>query len=268
MRSDGLAPGDQAPFQPEHLLELCVVRFLEHAVLELVDAVVELGELGEEAVDQRVDDAVERQCRLERRRAALGDLATQVGEGGAVVVVHGEQVLPGDEAVHLDEAVHVGVGAVGDEVDVPVVLFQLGPLAEVLGVLDGQGVEAEGLSQQPELLGRRLMQVEPEELTSVEVSRDDVARDRRVRPVLVDEEALVMARHRSLRLHACRSAGGAPVAPSFAARRVVPRPRRLHRVPRPRATRGGACSTRAGRFVYTAVRHKWELASTPPCARW
>ena len=31
--------------------------------------------------------------------------------------------------------------------------------------------------------------------------------------------------------------------------------------------RGGPCSTRAGRFVYTAVRHKWELASTPPCAR-
>ena len=146
--ADDLAPRDQALLEPEDLLELGVVRLLEHAVLELVDAVVELGQLREEAVDQRVDDPVERQRRLERRRAALGGLAAQVGEGGAVVVVHGEQVLLGEKAVHLHEPVAVGVGAVGDEVDVAVELLELGPLAEVLGVLDGQGVEAEGLAQQ------------------------------------------------------------------------------------------------------------------------
>jgi len=102
--------------------------------------------------------------------------------------------------MHLDEAVPVGVGPVDDEVDVAVVLLELRPLAEVLGVLDGQGVESEGLAQQLELLGRRPVQVEPEELVTFQVFPHYVAIDDRVRSGLVDEKALVVVGHRSLRL--------------------------------------------------------------------
>ena len=101
--------------------------------------------------------------------------------------------------MHLDESVPVGVGAEHDEVHVAVELLDLGPLAEVLGVLDGQRVQAEGLAQQSQLVGRRPVQVEPEELAAVQALPDHVAVDGRVRPVRVDEEGLVVARHRSLR---------------------------------------------------------------------
>lgn len=58
-----------------------------------------------------------------------------------------DQVVLGVEAVHLDERAG-GTGAEGDdEGEVPIAL-QLGPLAEVLCVLDRQRVEAEGALQQ------------------------------------------------------------------------------------------------------------------------
>ena len=122
---DRLAQADEQSLHLEDLLELLVARVQERLVLQLVDAVVEVGEDREEAVGERVDDLVEQPRRLVERRSALGEPVADLDERRRLVAVDGDEVALAVEAVHLDEAVLVGRGAVEDEEDVVVVLVDL-----------------------------------------------------------------------------------------------------------------------------------------------
>jgi hypothetical protein len=102
------AQADEQTLHLEDLLELLVACVQERLVLQLVDAVVEVGEDREEAVSERVDDLVEQSCRLVERRPALGEPVAHLGEGGRLVAVDGDEVALAVEAMHLDEAVLVG----------------------------------------------------------------------------------------------------------------------------------------------------------------
>ena len=65
---DRLAHADEEPLHAEDLLQLLVAGVEERLVLELVDAVVEVGEDREEAVDEPVDDPVEQLAGIVDRR--------------------------------------------------------------------------------------------------------------------------------------------------------------------------------------------------------
>ena len=78
-------------------------------------------------------------------------------------MVDGDEEALGVEAVHLDEPVVVRDGAVDDEEDEVVVVVDLGPLAELLGVLDRERVELEDVAEDLEVLVVRAVEVEPEE---------------------------------------------------------------------------------------------------------
>src|SRR5207244_1655134 len=111
----------------------------------------------------------------------------------AVVVVDGDEEPLGVEAVHLDQTVVVGSGAVDDDEDEVVVVVDLRPLVEMLGVLDGKWVEFEDFAKDLEVPRLGLVEVEPEEVATrqqlldgfaaemdlrASISADDVA-DRR-----------------------------------------------------------------------------------------
>jgi hypothetical protein len=66
--------------------------------------------------------------------------------------------------VDLDQPVVVLHGAVDDDEDEVVVLVQLRALVEVLRILDGERMEAEGVAENLEVGVVRGVQVEPEEL--------------------------------------------------------------------------------------------------------
>ena len=166
---------DQSPLELEEHLQLRVVGPLQHRVLELVDPVVERAQPGEEAVRERVEDEVEELDAARRRRRLHGRPPPQVVERRAGVPVHGDQVARAEEAVDLDQPVLVLVGAVGDDEREVAEGVDLGPLAEVVGVLHGQRVEAEEVAEQREILGRRPVEVEPEELAVLEVPVQQVA---------------------------------------------------------------------------------------------
>ena len=78
-------------FIAEDLLELLVAGVEEDLVLELVDAVVEVGEDREEAVDEPVDDPVEQQRRVVDRLLALHVALAHLGEGRRIVAVDGDE---------------------------------------------------------------------------------------------------------------------------------------------------------------------------------
>ena len=64
---------------------------------------------------------------------------------------------------------------VDDEEDEVVVILDLRPLVELLGVLDSEWVEPEGLAQDLEVSRLRLVEVEPEETPAREQLRDLLA---------------------------------------------------------------------------------------------
>ena len=84
-------------------------------------------------------------------------------ERGRVVAAQREQKALGEVAVNLHEVVVVGCVAVHDEEVEGLVLLELRSLTEVGGVLDGEGVEIEGLVEDFEVAVRRSLQIEPEE---------------------------------------------------------------------------------------------------------
>ena len=137
----------------------------EDPLLEHVDAVVDRGEAGEEAVDEPVDDRVQQPRRIVDRRVALDVALAQSRDRRCLVAVQRDEVAVGVEAVHLDEPVLVLVarGAEHDEEDVAVVVVDLRPLAEPPRVLERQRVEAELLAQDLEVGRLRRVDVEPEE---------------------------------------------------------------------------------------------------------
>src|SRR5439155_21113692 len=102
--------------------------------LELVDPLVELGEHREEAVDESVDDPVEEERRLLERRLAPLVATADIGEGGKVVSVDGDEEALRVEAMHLNQAVAVVCRAVDDDEDEVVVLLELRAMGERLRV--------------------------------------------------------------------------------------------------------------------------------------
>ena len=76
-------------------------------------------------------------------------------KAGAFVAVHGDEVTRRSRSSAPRPAVLVGVGAVDDEEGEVVVVVDLGALAEVLRVLDGEGMEPEHLAQHLEVARRR-----------------------------------------------------------------------------------------------------------------
>ena len=77
-------------------------------------------------------------------------------------MVHGDQVAPRVEAMHLHQRPRRG-RSVNHQQQIPVVAIQFGTLTKMLGVLDGEGMEAEGLPQQRlRGLGVEVGQIQPE----------------------------------------------------------------------------------------------------------
>ena len=84
----------------------------------------------------------------------------------------GYEEAAGVEAVHFDQPVPVGRGTIGDDEDEIVVVVDLCPLVEVLGVLDRQRMELEDVAQDLEISGLRPVKVKPEELSGREEALD------------------------------------------------------------------------------------------------
>jgi hypothetical protein len=99
LRANRLAHPDEQALYREDLLQLLVARITEDLVLELVDPIVEVGEDGEEAVDQPVDDPVEQQRGTVDRLVALLVAPADLGKCGAIVPVDGDQEARRVEAV-------------------------------------------------------------------------------------------------------------------------------------------------------------------------
>jgi hypothetical protein len=89
--------------------------------------------------------------------------------------------------VDLDQTVLVRRGPVDHEEDVVAVLVELGPLPELLGVLDRERMELEDVPQDLEVVRVGLVEVEPEETTLREELLDRLATEMRQRGVLADD---------------------------------------------------------------------------------
>ena len=176
LRRDHLPHPDEQALHREDLLQLCLVRVHEDAVLERVDPIVDRGEAREEAVDEPVDDAVQQARRVVDGLVALDVALAEGRQGRRLVAVQRDQVAVGVEAVHLDEAVAVLVvgRAEDDEEDVAVVVVDLRPLVEPPRVLERERVEVELLAQDLEVGRRGLVDVEPEEAAVGEQLADPV----------------------------------------------------------------------------------------------
>lgn len=101
---------------------------------------------------------------LGRRLGNTGVLLAQPGKRWAVIAPNGDEESLGVEAVHLHKAVVViGRGAVDHEERQVVVVLQLGPLVEVLGIFQGQGMKTEHLGEEGRILGAHRVEIQPEE---------------------------------------------------------------------------------------------------------
>jgi hypothetical protein len=139
-----------------------LLRVRDECVLDPVEALVERGHRGEEAVAEGVGDPVEHGDRVLLRRAGLVG-PVEVFEGGRVVAAHRDEEAVGYVAVHLDEQVLVRDMPVEDDEGEGVVGLELGPLAEVERVLDGERVQVQHVAEQLQVLLARPLDVEPEE---------------------------------------------------------------------------------------------------------
>ncbi len=110
---------------------------------------------------------------MEHPAVELLALALEQGQRGAV---RGHEKPPGDVHVDLAQRTRVGrvvpVGAVVDEEHVVVVVVELGPLAEFVGVLERERMKAEDAPQLLQVVSVRRGQVKPEELVGGEMGAD------------------------------------------------------------------------------------------------
>ncbi len=101
--------------------------------------------------------------------------------------------------MHLEQKLLAGNGvridAVRDEEQIAVVLVELGALVERAGVVDRERVQPELLSELLQLLVGRILEVEPEESSLLEVFRDLV----RIGVVQADRRLIAGARPRRTR---------------------------------------------------------------------
>ena len=87
----------------------------------------------------------------------------------------GDEESLGVKAMHLNKTVVVRGGSIRDEEDEIVVVVELGTLAKMLRVLDGERMKAEDVAQDLEVAATGSVEVEPEELPSREQGLDGVA---------------------------------------------------------------------------------------------
>src|SRR5262249_49366705 len=146
-----------------------------------------------------VDQAVEEERRPLDRVLALLIALANLGERGAVVVVNRDEAAFGIEAVHLDQAVLVLDGPVDDDEDEVVGFVDLRPLSERLGVLDRERVEAEGVPEDLEVGGFRLVEIEPEELARAEQLLDVLTVEVQLARAVLLEDAAGLGRSRRAR---------------------------------------------------------------------
>ena len=117
----------------------------------------------------------------------------------------GDEEPVGVEAVHLDKPVLVGRGAVDDDEDEVVVVVDLRPLAELLGILNRERVELEAVAQDLEVGAVRPVEVQPEEALPRKERVDRLA-------VEVDLPAAVVVDDVALRGHGKRRGRGRRVS--------------------------------------------------------
>ena len=86
----------------------------------------------------------------------------------------GDQETQGVEAMHLNEPVIVGCSAIDDHKDEVVVVVELRPLVEVLGVFDRERMKLEHLAEDLKVVLARLIEIEPEEVAAREQPLDRV----------------------------------------------------------------------------------------------
>jgi hypothetical protein len=98
--------------------------------------------------------------------------AARLAQHRAVPVAHGDHRLAADVDVHLDDV--RAVRAVEDEQHVVAVGIELGPLAELAGVLDRERIEAEHVAEGVDLRRARLLEVQPEELLPLAQAPDEL----------------------------------------------------------------------------------------------
>ena len=123
----------------------------EDRVLELVDAIVERRPGSGRSCPPGRRRPGRAATRAGRSACRALIAAPDLGEGGTVIVVDGDEEALGVEAVHLDQPVVVRRRAVHDEEDEVVVVIELGPLAELLRVLDRERMEPEDVAQDLEV---------------------------------------------------------------------------------------------------------------------
>ncbi len=176
-RVDHLAHRQHHPAQPDQVLpqfvgaalhDLAVgVALVEEQLFQLLDPLVQLLDGGEVPVHQVVEQAVQQEA-----HALLGQVGAGVPaldhrvHGEVLVVADGDQRVGGDEDRELAglqrAAVRVHRDGVGAHEQVVAVAVELGALALVPGVLDGQLVQAELLVDHGEVGRGGGAEVEPD----------------------------------------------------------------------------------------------------------
>ena len=127
------------------------VGFFKMAASRSCYSIVEVRQHGKERVDQGVHDDVEHsdlRCGNIRRMMAC-EAGVNRCEGRAVALMNADDEFLGDEAVHLRHALAIACHAEGDDMDELVVVVDSGPLAELVGRLDGYGWKWNVLTNMP-----------------------------------------------------------------------------------------------------------------------
>ena len=159
--------GDEVAAQVEDPRQVLVGGLFQDLGLQLLDLDADPLQGGEEAVGEGVEDAVDDE--LLAARGLAGEASPQLVQLRAGAMVERDDVAAAEEGVDLDQHLAaLGAGAVVDEEHVVVVVVELGPLTEVLGVLKSQRMKVEQVAEEPDRLGARSFQVEPEELVALQ----------------------------------------------------------------------------------------------------
>src|SRR3954454_3661638 len=138
---------------------------LERALLEADDLALDRAQQREDAFRERVEDAIDDLVVGVRR------LRPQGAQRGARRAVDGDHATGAEVHVDLDELGRARAGgirgAVEDDQQAVVVVVDLRPLAELARVLDRERRQVEQPPELDDLLVRRRLEVEPEELAAL-----------------------------------------------------------------------------------------------------
>jgi hypothetical protein len=182
LRCHQLPQADQPFLHLEQLGELLVAWLCEDLLLEVVDPVIEVGQRGEEAVDQGVQDVMQQNQPGRPPPPGGGmpsEFAALAAQAGPQLVKHRagippdrDQVMLGNEAVDLDQRLARSLSPVGNEVGDIIEVVQLGALAELLDIFKRERMNLEYLAQHGQVIGGRQVQIQPEQLVFAQQALD------------------------------------------------------------------------------------------------